>query len=127
VQPQLAQAGPQSLAHDAFVSQLYFVHAVVTVGVGWRPQPVDDEHADTRQGKDRFPAPLLDQLRWDHCESGKGPVLSVGLNGSQRDQRLARTTLRNHSTRAGLLPAPDQAHDGESLSRIRFPNFHCEL
>jgi hypothetical protein len=44
----------------------------------------------------------------------------VGLNGSQRDQRLARTTLGNHRSCAGLLPAPDKTHYGEGLGRIRF-------
>ena len=94
---------------------------MVTVGVGWRPQPVHDEDADMRQREDCFPAPFLDQLRWDHCESRKAPVLSVGLNGNQGDQRLARTTLRNHGTRSGLLPAPDQAHDGERLGWVVLP------
>jgi len=28
--------------------------------------------------------------------------------------------FRNHSTRAGLLPSSDQAHDGEGLGRVRF-------
>jgi hypothetical protein len=45
----------------------------------------------------------------------------MGLNGSQRDQRLARTALGNHRSCAGLLPASDQTHDGERLSWIRFP------
>jgi hypothetical protein len=94
---------------------------VVTVGVGWRPQPVDDEYANTRQREDRFSTPFLDQLRWDHRESRKGQVLSVGLNGTQRDQRLARTTLGNHRSCSGLLPAPDQAHEGERLGRVRLP------
>jgi hypothetical protein len=44
----------------------------------------------------------------------------MGLNGTQRDKSFACTTLRYHGTSSGLLPTPDQAHDGEGLSGIRF-------
>jgi hypothetical protein len=76
---------------------------------------------NTRQREHCFSAPLLHQLWWDHGDSGKGSVLSVGLNRTERDKRLARAALRNHGTSSGLLPTSDQTHDGENLRRIRFP------
>jgi hypothetical protein len=50
-----------------------------------------------------------------------GSALGVSVNGTQRDERLARTAFRNHGTCAGLLPTPDQAADRERLGSIRLP------
>jgi hypothetical protein len=44
----------------------------------------------------------------------------MGLHRTKGNQCLARTALRDYGTRASLLPTPDQTHDGESLSGIRF-------
>jgi hypothetical protein len=45
----------------------------------------------------------------------------VGLNGTQRDERLARTALCYYRSCPGLLPASNEAHDSECLGRIGFP------
>jgi hypothetical protein len=39
----------------------------------------------------------------------------MGLNCPERNQRFTSAALRNHGAGPGLLPTPDQAHDGKRL------------
>jgi hypothetical protein len=79
---------------------------VVTFRVGWSPQPVDYKYANTRYCEHCFPTPLLDQLRGNDGERRKVSVLGVGLNRTERNQRLTCTALRNHCALRNILAAP---------------------
>ena len=81
--------------------------------------PVDHEDPHSRERHEAFSAPLAGQHRRNHSQRGEWPVFGMSLNRAERNQRLARATLRNHST--SPRPELNQIHDRLGLGGAGAP------
>ena len=114
--PQLGERQAEPLVHNLAFAQLDFTDAVWLLGIAAVAHILDQKGSGARHSQQRFPRPLVRNVRRAHHQRAAGPPLRQHMDRAQRHICLAGPTLGHDPCRLGFAEVLCGAGNGECLS-----------